>query len=127
MVQIVVAIFFVAPQLTNTFLISHYYFNWQQIEAKYCINQGEDNIDCKGICHVNQQININGQLPNWPAQPEFPDCEITLFIDVYNINLSLINDRLSVSKFRINSQDQFVLARLDRPPCEALLPLSRIV
>ncbi len=114
--QVLIGVLFLVPQLANTFLVVNYELDKASITAEHCVNKSRPELNCHGQCHLTNQLQSQEQNKGGQPQPEYVDAEFFFFIEetesamINVVSSSLFFDSISAKPLKGS------YSRLDRPP-----------
>ncbi len=114
--QVLIGVLFLVPQMANTFLVVNYELDKASITAEHCVNKSRPELNCNGQCHLNNQLQSQEQNKGEQPQPEYLDIEFNFLVGdgvhafLQSTSSESFNDRITAKL------THGIYSRLDRPP-----------
>ncbi len=117
LINTLVLILFLIPQVSNTILWVNYELNKQAITEEFCVNIEKPELKCEGQCHLAEQLSETSPSPesNQPAEVNYLP-EIPLFYqEIPEVNLSVDEDNL-LNDHSLHFYRYSPVFEIDNPP-----------
>lgn len=104
--------------LIQTFMLVNYYVNQEEYTDKYCVNKARPELNCKGSCHLSEQLKLTNKTSNQNSNKVFSVVvSVIAFQEIKEVELAMVNKQEQKLSYAIESyKNNRYLSPIFKPP-----------